>query len=115
MVILVTSRQEFAMTENTSLAPKDVARFLASLRRPGLLIRAARFGLVDYRRERDLRRLIGVTKALPPRSALLALAEAEAEAEETRRLGDSCYSVARHVGLLIALLGEARLVQAQDG
>ena len=32
----------------------DFAAILANLRRPRLLIRAARFGLQDYRRDRDL-------------------------------------------------------------
>jgi hypothetical protein len=37
----------------------DFVARLSSLRRPRLLLHAARFGLGDYRRERDLRRLIG--------------------------------------------------------
>ena len=36
----------------------DFRTLLADLRRPRLLIRAARFGVADYKRERDLRRLI---------------------------------------------------------
>ena len=35
----------------------DFRIILANLRRPRLLIRAARFGLEDYRRDRDLSRL----------------------------------------------------------
>ena len=44
----------------------DLRSLLASLQRPRLLIRAARHGLVDYRRDRDLRRLIGSCGAASP-------------------------------------------------
>ena len=36
----------------------DLAALLNALRRPKILIRAARAGVVDYRRERDLRGLL---------------------------------------------------------
>jgi Family of unknown function (DUF6477) len=86
----------------------DFRALLADLRRPQLLIRAARFGLVDYRRDRDLRRLI--QREVPPARALTQLLEVEAQIEETRKAGDAAYSVNRHVDVLIALLGEARLL-----
>lgn len=79
------------------------------LRRPRLLIRAARHGLQDYRRERDLRRLLpqGAQSGV---DALPRLIAAEAEAEATRCRGDAAYNIARHIDLLIAMLAEARLV-----
>ena len=36
----------------------DARPILADLRRPRILMRAARHGLADYRRDRDLKRLI---------------------------------------------------------
>ena len=46
----------------------DFRALLSELRRPQMLIRAARCGLCDYRRDRDLRRLLqGQTG--PPRSS----------------------------------------------
>jgi hypothetical protein len=36
----------------------DFTLALAALRRPKILIRAARAGVVDYRRDRDLKRLL---------------------------------------------------------
>lgn len=79
----------------------------AAIRRPRLMIRAARVGVADYRRERDLRRLIG---RLPmPGRALPELLDAEARAEATRQSGDATYSIAAHVELLIALMAEARM------
>lgn len=86
----------------------DFRSLLADLRRPALLIRAARFGLVDYRRERDLRRLID--RELPPDRALPQLLDIEEALEATRQKGDATYSVNRHVDVLIALLGEARML-----
>lgn len=87
----------------------DFRRFLTELSRPRLLVRAARHGLQDYRRERDLKRLIGPVTAPTSEAALTSLVAAEARLEATRRAGDAGYSIARHVELLIALMAEARL------
>ncbi|MDM7930672.1 DUF6477 family protein [Tabrizicola sp.] len=81
---------------------------LANLRRPRLLMHAARFGLGDYRRERDLRRLIRC--GMSPEQTVPSLISVEAELEETRLAGDAAYSVTRHIEVLIALLAEARLL-----
>ena len=83
---------------------------LAALRRPRLLIRAARFGLVDYNRDRDLKRLVKAQVSPSPARAITALLAEEAALEETRRSGDAGYLIARHVEVLIALMGEARLM-----
>lgn len=89
---------------------KDFTVLLASLRRPRLLIRAARFGLEQYDRARDLKRVISSVTLPPPEQALTRLIECEAELEATRKTGDASYSVARHVDVLIALMAEARLL-----
>jgi Family of unknown function (DUF6477) len=86
----------------------DFRTVLANLRRPRLLMRAARFGLGDYQRERDLRRLVRCGPS--PQETVPSLMSVEAEMEETRLAGDVSYSVARHIEVLIALLGEARLL-----
>lgn len=88
----------------------DIMRLFAALRRPRLMIRAARLGISDYRRERDLRRLLGFSASPTPEQALPALMEAEAEAEAIRAAGDATYSVTRHVDLLIAMMAEARML-----
>lgn len=85
----------------------DLAIFISQLRRPSLLIRAARFGLPDYRRERDLRRLIG--RSAPPEDAVGLLLSAESKMEENRRKGLVTYSSAKHIEILIALVAEGRL------
>ncbi len=87
---------------------------LKSLHRPRLLIRAARFGIADYNRDRDLKRLMKVMTPPPPAKALDGLLAAEAEAEENRTKGAAGYSVARHVELLIALMAESLLLSSQQ-
>jgi hypothetical protein len=86
----------------------DFQTILANLRRPRLLIRAARFGLEDYRRERDLRRLLQET-ANPDRILPALLAE-EARLENIRKTGDLSYPVARHIEVLVALMAEVNLL-----
>lgn len=87
----------------------DPLEILQSLRRPRLLVRAARHGVVDYNRDRFLRRLMP-GEALPgPGQAFGKLAEREQQMDETRREGAAAYSAARHIELLVALMEEARL------
>jgi hypothetical protein len=91
---------------------QDLQTRLAALRRPALLIRAARHGQADYRREQHLPRLLGHA-ALPPHgAAALRLMEMEAELDARRRADDAAWSAARHVEVLIALMAEARLLRA---
>lgn len=88
----------------------DFRALLADLRRPRLLIRAARFGMADYRRERDLKRLIDTISPASPEIALPRLLREEEKLETTRRAGDASYSLSRHIEVLIALMSEARLL-----
>ena len=84
---------------------------LANLRRPRLLISAARFGLAEYDRTRDLRRLFQSGPPPSPARAVDKLIDEEATLEETRLAGSATYSIARHVDVLIALMGEAQLLR----
>lgn len=86
----------------------DFRTILSNLRRPRLLIRAARFGLEDYSRDRDLRRLLAVP-ASPERSVPQLLAEEE-RLEQIRQTGDIAYPVARHIEVLVALMAEVQLL-----
>ncbi len=88
----------------------DSMTLLKSLRRPRLLIRAARFGIIDYNRDRDLKRLMKSSSTPSPASAVDGLISEEARLEEIRKSGDASYSVGRHVEILIALMAEARLL-----
>ena len=90
----------------------DSRQILANLRRPRLLMQAARLGLGDVQRERDLLRLVSC--GLSPEATVSSLLSTEATLETTRLSGDASYSVTRHIEVLIALLAEARLLQ-RDG
>mgnify|MGYP001063033033 CR=1 FL=1 len=90
----------------------DIETRLTTLKRPALLARAARFGVDDYRRDVHLPRLLDIET--PPRSAaaLMALFSAEAEMEAARKNKAAAYRPARHVALLIAIMGEAQILRA---
>lgn len=87
---------------------QDLRALVAALRRPRLLVRAARIGVSDYVRERDLCRLTGRSTPPCPASAVRSLLAEEDALEEVRREGTAAYSPARHVEVLIALMAEAR-------
>ena len=48
-----------------------------------------------------------------PRQAVIRLMQEEAALEEARTTGDGRYSVARHVEIMIALMGEALLISEE--
>ena len=87
----------------------DPQSLLSSLRRPSLLVRAARHGAADYNRDRLLRRVLPGEMPPGPGLAFERLAEREAEIDLARREGGAAYSLARHVEALVALIEEARL------
>ena len=89
----------------------DVLSLLKSLHRPRLLVRTARIGLPDYRRNRDLKKLIKSETPPSPATALFKLLEAEARAEECRISIGATYSALSHISLLIAIMGEAQLLR----
>lgn len=93
---------------------QDVISMLQSLRRPTLLMRAARIGSEDYRRDMHLPRLLGYGVMPRHAAALLRLIDLESDVNALRIAGDSSYSLVRHVDLLIAMLGEARILRASQ-
>lgn len=90
---------------------QDVLSFLTNMQRPRLLVRAARIGAQDYRRDLHLPRLLGRSNLPRSANALLRLSELEADANAKRLNGDAGYSLTRHVDLLIAIVAEARLLR----
>jgi len=86
----------------------DLTAMLTALRRPKILVRAARAGLADYRRDRDLKRLIRGS-AGGAQAALGSLLAEEHHLDEARTAGDATYSIQRHVAVLTAVLAEVRL------
>ncbi|MEX0348515.1 MAG: DUF6477 family protein [Paracoccaceae bacterium] len=91
---------------------QDLNTMLSTLRRPRLLIRAARHGVQEYSRERHLPRILGYGALPRPAAALVRLIELERALDERRRDDDAGYSVIRHLDLLIAMMGEAQLLKA---
>lgn len=91
---------------------QDILTILADLRRPRLLIRAARAGIYDYRRDLHLKRHIGVEILPNNGAALMRMIEIEAVFDQQRRHADAAYSLISHVDILIAMMGEARLLRA---
>ena len=90
----------------------DLHTRIATLKRPALLARAARFGVDDYRRTVHLRRILQC-EALPGHgAAIMQLLEIETEIETLRTDGSASYRPARHVEVLIAIMGEAHLLRA---
>ena len=82
------------------------------LRRPRTLVRAARFALEDFRRERHTKKVLKLDR-LPSSARLLGLlTELELKLETMRIDGDSHYSVSRHIIVLAALMTEMSLISA---
>ncbi|WP_371055473.1 MULTISPECIES: DUF6477 family protein [unclassified Rhodosalinus] len=94
---------------------QDITRMLADLRRPALLVRTARIGAAEYRREAHLPRVLGYGALPRSAEAALRLFTLEGELEAARRDARADYSPARHVEVLIALMGEARMLRAAPG
>ncbi|MGX0901935.1 putative membrane protein YccC [Roseovarius sp. MBR-79] len=86
----------------------DIRARLVRLRRPPLMVRAARIGAEHYDRARVLPHLLGVQSPPAPAPALERLIEIEAAEEQDRKTRAAHYSAARHVTILIALMAEAR-------
>lgn len=93
---------------------KDALSMVASVRRPKLLIRAARHGQAEYNRETHLPRVLSYGRIPRPGEAVMLLLEREALVNEARKVGAASYSLVRHVDLLIALMGEAHLLRASQ-
>ncbi|MBW7922276.1 MAG: hypothetical protein H3C51_09275 [Rubellimicrobium sp.] len=92
---------------------QDVLSLVAALRRPPMLVQAARFGLDAYRRPAHLARLLGAAGPLPgPGAAIVHLLELEAALDQRRRERAADYRAARHVAILVAIMGEARDLRA---
>lgn len=86
----------------------------STIRRPALLVAAARAGQAGWRRERGLRGLLGAEHYTLPAARILPLLRFEEEALDlARRQRAADYNLQRHVLLLIAILAEANLQAAE--
>ncbi len=94
---------------------QDILSMLSAIHRPRLLMRAARFGAEDYRRDVHLPRLLGYGTLPRYGAALMQLMEMESALNAQRKGNDTGYSLTRHIDVLIAIVAEARVMRtAQD-
>lgn len=94
---------------------QDILTMLHQLQRPRLLMKAARIGADDYRRTVHLPRLLGYGNVPRHGAALLKLIEIEDSLNAQRTSDDSAYNLLRHIDVLIAIVGEARVLRANQG
>ncbi len=90
----------------------DITTRLTQMKRPKILISAARFGLDEYTRGTHLARILKSDPAPKPGPAIMQLLEIESVLNEERLQKRSTYSVARHVDVMIAIMAEAQTHQA---
>ena len=93
---------------------QDVMTMLNQLRRPRLLIRAARIGAADYRRAVHLPRLLGHSVLPRHGAALMRLIEIEDVLNDQRLNEDSAYNLLKHIDILIAIVAEARTMRSRQ-
>ena len=91
---------------------QDILSMLAALRRPRLLMRAARIGAEDYRRTVHLPRLLGYGQVPRHGAALLRLVEIEQDLNKQRIENEAAYNLLRHIDVMIAIVGESRIMRA---
>lgn len=90
---------------------KDALGILGDLRRPRLLVKAAKHGSREYNREAHLPQLLGFGRLPRHGAALMKLVDIEAELNEQRLRKDATYSIPHHVEVLAVMMGEARLMR----
>lgn len=88
---------------------KDIIGQVMDLKRPNMLVQAARFGVDDYKRGRHLRRCLGKETLPSPGQALVALLDFEKQINLERETKANAYNAPRHIDILTAIMAEAAL------
>lgn len=91
---------------------KDINSHINALKRPALLVRAARHGAETYHRNAHLSRYIDLDPLPGPGVALMQLFEIEKEMNAARRLKTGTYTPSNHIDVLAAIIAEAQLWRA---
>jgi hypothetical protein len=103
-----------AMTQMSDPQLFVIPEFLPPLRRPPLLVAAARAGQAGWRRQRDLPRLLRCEICPGHSLALSLLRREEAELNRIRLQREAIYDLQRHVLILIAILAEMNAIAARS-
>lgn len=93
---------------------QDVLTSLRQFSRPKLLVRAAKAAAADYQRHVHLARLLRARTLPGPAEALINLLEMERTHNDMREQDHQGYSPIAHVDVMIAIVGEAQLMQASQ-
>jgi hypothetical protein len=78
--------------------------------RPKILLKAARICLKTYRRDKELKRLLGAQYTRHPDKVLIRLGRQETELEDARKCGSAAYDMNLHIQVMTALLQELYLL-----
>jgi len=97
---------------NRESVMEDVLTRVSRLERPQILVQTARLGLTEYCRDRHLRRLLKTDTPPQASDAVIRLLDMETALDSQRQQDRAAYSIARHVGVLIALMSEAATLRA---
>ncbi len=78
--------------------------------RPKILMQAAKIGLQNYRRETDLKKILGARALSNHSQNISQLSDREIELEEARKSGNAAYDMNKHIQIMTALLQELYLL-----
>ena len=78
--------------------------------RPKILMQAAKIGLQTYRRETDLKKILGSRDTSGQNQIISQLSDREIELEEARKNGNAAYDMNKHIQIMTALLQELYLL-----
>ncbi len=88
---------------------QDLRTRVNALKRPKLLVSAAKFGLDTYKRNRDLKLILAVDTLPKIGATMHLLLETERDLERQRQEQSAHYSYLRHIEVLTAVIAEATL------
>ncbi len=78
--------------------------------RPKILMQAAKIGLQSYRREIDLKKILGARTLSDCNDNISQFSDREIELEEARKSGNAAYDMNKHIQIMTALLQELYLL-----
>ena len=87
---------------------------LSTIKRPKILIKAAKIASRTYLRSRDLSGVLGYSHPTTDRSIRQQLFDLESSINQKRRLEDASYDLKTHVQVLSALLAEVTVEPQSD-